>query len=102
MRDQYFTCSEIIDAIAQAAMQLQAIEMHRERVAKEPSWNFCRLSEKRKKGRLRRVTKDLAEEENSLRIQLLELQRECERLEEQAKDWESQQSHETVQFDLFR
>ena len=101
-RDQYLTCSEIIDAIAQAAMQLQAIEMFRERVAKEPSWDFCRLSEKRKKGRLRRVTKDLDEQESSLRIQLLELQRECQRLEEQAKDWESQQTRGSVQLDLFR
>ncbi len=101
-RDQYLTCSEIIDAIAQATMQLQAIEMFRERVAKEPSWDFCRLSEKRKKGRLRRVTKDLDEQESSLRIQLLELQRECQRLEEQAKDWESQQTRGSVQLDLFR
>ena len=102
MPNQYLTCSEIIDAIAQAAMQLQAIEMFRERTAKEPSWNFCQVSEKRKKGRLRRVTRDLDEEENSLRIQLVELQRECRRLEEQARRWESQQTGETVQLDLFR
>jgi len=101
-RDQYLTCSEIIDAIAQAAMQLQAIEMFRERAAKEPSWDFCRLSERRKKGRLRRVTRDLDKEESGLRTQLLELQRECQRLEEQAKDWESQQNRGVVQLDLFR
>ena len=100
--DQYLTCSEIIDAIAQAMMQLEAIEMFRERTAKEPSWDFCRLSEKKKKGRLRRVTKDLDGEENGLRIQLLELQRECQRLEKQAKDWENQQTDEAVQLDLFR
>lgn len=101
-RDQYLTCSEIIDAIAQAAMQLQAIEMFRERVAKEPSWDFCRLSERRKKGRLRRVTRDLDKEESGLRTQLLELQRECRRLEEQAKAWENRQTSGTVQMDLFR
>jgi hypothetical protein len=101
-RDQYLTCSEIIDAIAQAAMQLQAIEMFRERAAKEPSWDFCRLSEKRRKGRLRRVSKDLDEEERSLRIQLLELQRECQRLQAQAKSWESHQTRGVVQLDLFR
>ena len=102
MPDQYLTCSEIIDAIAQAAMQLQAIEMFRERTAKEPSWDFCQVSEKRKKGRLRRVTRDLDEEESALRIQLIELQRECRRLEEQARRWESLQTGETVQMDLFR
>jgi hypothetical protein len=102
MPDQYLTCSEIIDAIAQAAMQLQAIEMFRERTAKEPSWDFCRLSEKRKKSRLRRVTKDLDEEENSLRIQLVELQRECQRLEQQARRWEIRQTGEAAQLDLFR
>jgi hypothetical protein len=102
MPNQYLTCSEIIDAIAEATMQLQAIEMFRERTAKEPSWHFCRLSEKRKKGRLRRVTKDLDGEENDLRMQLVELQRECRRLEEQAKRWESRQTPESAQLDLFR
>jgi curved DNA-binding protein CbpA len=102
MPDQYLTCSEIIDAIAQATMQLQAIEMFRERTAKEPSWDFCQVSEKRKRGRLRRVTRDLDAEESTLRIQLVELQRECRRLEEQARRWESQQTGETVQMDLFR
>jgi hypothetical protein len=102
MPDQYLTCSEIIDAIAQATMQLQAIEMFRERTAKEPSWDFCQVSEKRKKGRLRRVTRDLDEEESTLRIHLVELQRECRRLEEQARRWENQQTGETAQMDLFR
>jgi hypothetical protein len=101
-RDQYLTCSEIIDAIVQATMQLQAIEMFRERAAKEPSWDFCRLSEKRKKGRLRRVTKDLDAEESGLRTELAELQRECQCLEEEAKDWESEQGVESAQLDLFR
>jgi hypothetical protein len=100
--DQYLTCSEIIDAIAQAAMQLQAIELFRERTAKEPSWDFCRLSEKRKKSRLRRVAKDVDGEEENLRIQLAELQRECRRLEAQAKAWENRQTSETAQMDLFR
>jgi len=101
-RDQYLTCSEIIDAIAQATIQLQAIEMFREREADEPSWNFCRLTEKKRKSRLRRVTKDLDEEENNLTIQLAELQRECQSLEEEAKDWESEQGNGSVQLDLFR
>lgn len=102
MPDQYQSCSEIIDAIAQATMQLQAIEMFRERTTKEPSWDFCRLSERRRKGRLRRVTRDLDGEEGIMRIQLAELQRECRRLEEQARRWESHQTSETVQLDLFR
>jgi hypothetical protein len=101
-RDQYLICSEIIEAIAEAAVQLQAIEMFREREAKEASWDFCRLSEKRRKSRLRRVTKDLDEEENDLRIQVAELQRECKSLEEKAKDWESRQGDGTAQMDLFR
>jgi hypothetical protein len=101
-RDQYLTCSEIIDAIAQAAIQLQAIEMFREREATEPSWDFCRLNEKKRKSRLRRVTKDLDEEENNLRIQLAELQRECQNLEEEAKAWETEQGDGSIQLDLFR
>lgn len=101
-RDQYLICSEIIEAIAEAAVQLQAIEMFREREAKEASWDFCRLSEKRRKSRLRRVTKDLDEEEDDLRIQVAELQRECKSLEEKAKDWESRQGDGTAQMDLFR
>jgi len=101
-RDQYLTCSEIIDAIAQATVQLQAIEMFRERETHEPSWNFHGLNEKKRKSRLRRVTKDLDEEENNLRIQLAELQRECQSLEEEAKDWESEQGDGSVQLDLFR
>jgi hypothetical protein len=100
--DQCMTCSEILEAIAGATMQLQAIELFRERVAKEPSWNFCRLIEKRKKSRLRRVTKDLDEEENILKIQLAELQRECQSLEERAKDWERQEGGAMRQLDLFR
>lgn len=104
MRDQYRTCSEIIDAIAQATIQLQAIEMFREREANEASWNFHRLNEKKKKTRLRRVTEDLDEEESNLRIQLAELQRECQSLEIEAKKWESESEHEakSVQLDLFR
>ena len=101
-RDQYLTCSEIIDAIGQATIQLQAIEMFREHEVNEPSWDFCRLTEKKRKSRLRRVTKDLDEEENNLRIQLTELQRECQSLEEEAKDWESEQGDGSVQLDLFR
>jgi Plasmid pRiA4b ORF-3-like protein len=100
--DQYLTCSEIIDAIAEATIQLQAIEMFSEREANEPSWNFGRLNEKKRKSRLRRVTNDLDEEEDNLRIQLAELQRECRSLEKAAKDWESQQGHRTMQMDLFR
>jgi hypothetical protein len=57
MRDQYLTCSEIIDAIAQATIQLQAIEMFREREANEASWNFHQLNERKRKTRLRRVAK---------------------------------------------
>ena len=102
MRDQYLKCSEIIDAIAQATIQLQAIEMFREREANEASWNFHRLNEKKKKTRLRRVTKDVDEEENNLRIQLTELQRECQSLEDEAKEWESEQEARSVQLDLFR
>jgi hypothetical protein len=102
MRDQYLRCSEIIDAIAQATIQLQAIEMFREREENEASWNFHRLNEKKKKTRLRRVTKDLDEEENNLRIQLTELQRECQNLEDEAKEWESEQEARSVQLDLFR
>jgi Plasmid pRiA4b ORF-3-like protein len=102
MRDQYLTCSEIIDAIAQATIQLQAIEMFRERETNEASWNFHRLNEKKKKTRLRRVTEDLDEEENNLRIQLAELQRECQSLEVEAKEWESEHETKSVQLDLFR
>jgi len=101
-RDQYLTCSEIIDAIAEATIQLQAIEMFREREANEPSWNFHRLNEKKRKSRLRRVTKDLDEEENNLRIQLAELQRECQSLEDKAKEWENEKEGGSVQLDLFR
>jgi hypothetical protein len=101
-RDQYLTCSEIIDAIAEATIQLQAIEMFREREANEPSWNFYKLHEKKRKSRLRRVTKDLDEEENNLGIQLAELQRECKSLEEEARDWESERGGGSVQLDLFR
>ena len=101
-REQYLTCSEVIDAIAEATIQLQAIEMFREREAKEPSWNFDRLNEKKRKSRLRRVTKDLDKEENDLRLQLTELQRECQSLEEEAKDWESEQGGGSLQLDLFR
>ena len=100
--DQHLTCSEIIDAIAEATIQLQAIEMFSEREANEPSWNFCRLNEKKRKSRLRRVTNDLDEEENNLRIQLAELQRECRSLERAAKDWESEHGRRTMQMDLFR
>jgi hypothetical protein len=100
--DQYLTCSEILEAIADAAMQLEAVHMSRERVAKEPSWNFCRLSERRKKGRRRRVTNELDQEENSLRNQLAELQRECSMLEEQADRWESRGLTGAEQLDLFR
>jgi hypothetical protein len=100
--DRYLTCSEIIEAIAEATMQLQAIEMFREREAKEPSWDFCRLNEKRKKSRLRRVTQDLDQEENNLRTQVAELQRECFSLEVQAKAWENRQRGGTEQLDLFR
>jgi Plasmid pRiA4b ORF-3-like protein len=102
MRDQFLTCSEIIDAIAQATIQLQAIEMFREREANEASWNFQRLNEKKKKARLRRVTRELDEEENNLRIQVAELQRECQSLEDEAKEWESEQEARSVQLDLFR
>jgi hypothetical protein len=101
-RDQYLTCSEVIEAIAQATVQLQAIEMFRERETNEASWNFNRLNEKKRKSRLRRVTKDLDEEEDSLRIQLTELQRECQSLEDEAKEWESKQEGASVQLDLFR
>jgi Plasmid pRiA4b ORF-3-like protein len=101
-RDQYLTCSEIIDAIVQATMQLQAIEMFREREADEASWNFHRLTEKKKKARLRRVIKDLDEEENNLGIQLAELQRACQSLEDEAKEWESEQGNGSLQLDLFR
>jgi hypothetical protein len=100
--DRYLTCSEIIEAIAQATVQLQAIEMFREREAMEPSWDFCRLNERKRKSRLRRVTKDLDEEENNLRIQLEELQRECQSLEEEAKEWESRRGSGPAQLDLFR
>jgi Plasmid pRiA4b ORF-3-like protein len=102
VRDHYLTCSEIIEAIAAATMQQQAIEMFRERVAREPTWNFGRLSEKKRKSRLRRVTKDLDQEEDTLNNQLAELQRECQSLEGQAQAWESQQTSATVQLDLFR
>jgi len=101
-RDRYLTCSEIIDAIAQASVQLQAIEMFREREATEPSWDFCRLNEKKRKGRLRRVTKDLDDEEDNLRVQLAELQRECQSLEEEAKNWKSKRADGSMQLDLFR
>lgn len=101
-RDQYLTCSEVIEAIAQATIQLQAIEMFRERETNEPSWDFNRLSEKKRKSRLRRVTKDLDEEEDNLRIQLAELQRECQSLEDDAKEWESEREGTSVQLDLFR
>jgi hypothetical protein len=100
-RDQYLTCSEIIVAIAEATIQLQAIEMFREREAKEPSWDFCRLNEKKRKSRLRRATKDLDAEENDLRTQLAELQRECESLEEKAKAWEDRHGRGMEQLDLF-
>jgi hypothetical protein len=102
MRDQYLRCSEIIDAIVQATIQLQAIEMFREREANEASWNFHRLNEKKKKTRLRRVTKDLDEEENNLRIHLAELQRECQSLEDEAKEWGSEHEASSGQLDLFR
>ena len=101
-RDQYLTCSEVIEAIAQATMQLQAIEMFRERETNEASWNFHQLSDKKRKSRLRRVTKDLDEEENNLRIQLTELQRECQSLEDEAKEWEGEQEGRSLQLDLFR
>jgi Plasmid pRiA4b ORF-3-like protein len=101
-RDQYLTCSEVIAAIAQATIQLQAIEMFRERETNEASWDFNRLNEKKRKSRLRRVTKDLDEEEDNLRIQLAELQRECQSLEDEAKEWESEQEDTSVQLDLFR
>ncbi|MBV8099372.1 MAG: plasmid pRiA4b ORF-3 family protein [Verrucomicrobia bacterium] len=101
-RDQYLTCSEVIEAIAQATIQLQAIEMFRERAANEASWNFHELNDKKRKSRLRRVTKDLDEEENNLQIQLAELQRECQSLEDEAKEWESEQEGGSVQLDLFR
>jgi hypothetical protein len=101
-RDQYLTCSEVIEAIAQATIQLQAIEMFRERETNEPSWDFNRLNEKKRKSRLRRVTKDLDEEEDNLRIQLAELQRECQSLEDEAKEWESEREGTSVQLDLFR
>jgi hypothetical protein len=101
-RDQYLTCSEVIKAIAQATIQLQAIEMFRERETNEPSWDFNRLNEKKRKSRLRRVTKDLDEEEDNLRIQLAELQRECQSLEDEAKEWESKREGTSVQLDLFR
>jgi hypothetical protein len=101
-RDQYLTCSEVIEAIAQATIQLQAIEMFRERETNEASWNFHQLSEKKRKSRLRRVTKDLDEEENNLRIQLTELRRECESLEDEAKEWEGDQEGGSIQLDLFR
>ena len=101
-RDRYLTCSEIIEAIAQATIQLQAIEMFRERETNEASWDFNRLNDKKRKSRLRRVTKDLDEEENNLRIQLTELQRECQSLEDEAKEWEGEQEDRSVQLDLFR
>jgi hypothetical protein len=101
-RDQYLTCSEVIEAIAQATIQLQAIEMFRERETNEPSWAFNRLNEKKRKSRLRRVTKDLDEEEDNLRIQLAELQRECQSLEDEAKEWEREREGTSVQLDLFR
>ena len=101
-RDQYLTCSEIIEAIAQTTIQLQAIEMFREREANEASWDFYRLNEKKRKSRIRRVTKDLDEEEDNLRIQLTELQRECQSLEDEAKEWEGEQEGTSVQLDLFR
>jgi hypothetical protein len=101
-RDQYLTCSEVMEAIAQAMVQLQAIEMFRERESNEASWNFRELNEKKRKSRLRRVTKELDQEENNLRIQLVELQRECQILEEEAKEWDSDQEDGSVQLDLFR
>jgi hypothetical protein len=101
-RDQYLTCSEVIEALAQAAVQLQAIEMFRERETNEASWDFNRLNEKKRKSRLRRVAKDLDEEEDSLRIQLAELQRECQSLEDEAKEWESEREGTSVQLDLFQ
>jgi hypothetical protein len=101
-RDHYLTCSEVIEAIVQATIQLQAIEMFREHEASAASWNFHELNEKKRKSRLRRVTKDLDEEENNLRIQLVELQRECRSLEDEAKEWESEQEGGSVQLDLFR
>jgi hypothetical protein len=101
-RDQYLTCSEVIEAIAQATIQLQAIEMFRERETNEASWNFHQLNDKKRKSRLRRVTKDLDEEENNLRIQLTELQRECQSLEDEAKEWEGEDEGRSVQLDLFR
>jgi Plasmid pRiA4b ORF-3-like protein len=101
-RDQYLTCSEVIEAIAQATIQLQAIEMFREREINEASWDFNRLNEKKRKSRLRRVTKELDEEEDNLRIQLAELQRECQSLEDEAKEWEGEQEGGSVQLDLFR
>jgi FtsZ-binding cell division protein ZapB len=60
------------------------------------------LNERKRKSRLRRVTKDLDEEENNLRIQLEELQRECQSLEEEAKEWESRRGSGPAQLDLFR
>ena len=101
-RDHYLTCSEVIEAIAQATIQLQAIEMFREREANEASWNFHELNDKKRKSRLRRITQDLEEEESNLRIQLAELQRECQSLEDEAKEWESEQEGGSVQLDLFK
>jgi hypothetical protein len=101
-RDQYLTCSEIIEAIADAVMQVQAVQMSRDRLAKEPSWNFFRLGEKRKKSRLRRVAREIEDEENSLKAQLAELQRECQTLEEQAEEWEGEWTGRAEQLDLFR
>jgi hypothetical protein len=99
--NQYLSCSEIIEATAEAAMQLQAMELLRERVAKEPSWNFCRLSEKKRKSRVRYVSDELDSGKADLETQLDELRRECARLDQQAKRWATQQAAGGCQPDLF-
>ena len=99
--ERYLTCSEIIEATVESALQLEAIQMLRVRVAKEPSWNFCRLSEKQRKARLRRVTADLEEERNELGNQLRELQRECAHLDQLARRWELKRVDDVYQPDLF-
>lgn len=99
--NQYLSCSEIIEATAEAAMQLQAMELLRERVAKEPSWNFCRLSEKKRKSRVRNVADDLDSEKEDLQTQLDELRRECAHLDQQAKRWATKPAAGGCQPDFF-
>jgi hypothetical protein len=99
--NQYLSCSEVIEATAEAAIQLQAMELLRERVAKEPSWHFCRLTEKKRKSRVRHVADELDSEKADLQSQLDELRRECAHLDQQAKRWATKQAAAGYQPDLF-